>query len=897
MEALDEGERALRRAHWPLLDGPWSSEKFATTEGLTSPLVQRACEHFALLDRRVKLRLLVAVGCLRASEAASLGEDVAALVRTAQGDGDSWVRVIARVIGEQRGCVAEGASMLPEEAALVEKLAARAAEPGVSGLLRPEEDAFLGACAPVAASQPHFSVATSGEAREQQRLAAAKACRLPKVAWEKVPAAGGSAAGAASDTAPRKRGRDSGEPGDMSKAQKARQVYQDAKRRRQDGKGRERGNAIGSLEETMTRKDDQSFKEMEQKKALAEQEKIRKKEEERAARQKKMEEREAARKEEVRKRRGGVATAAAHGLRGTEAALPAWLLDKDLDPRDGDALDPQGFVYKCKYPQLGDMAYYMDRKKRYPFYTEEGIGGVGLVNLMSRNEVLLGKNMERLKALAQGDELKVVDLLAGGKHIYDTKPTLSATRGTDHLATWSQEEYGQPGLQREYLIYKSLQRYTETWALFERAAVAGLFVPEFLRNKKAEGDDESDDDDDDDDAKEGDEESSSSDEDEDEVQPVRVASVGGGPGYELFAAREFFARYAGSVPVQLCSLDLEQSWDEYVDLLLPPTCALSSMRSNGGSGSRFAQWDVNIGSVFDQIGGGGLDYVIISYVLEMYMTTDYCCDMMAGWLKEKGVRAIIISSRSPTLDAKAMMEKRGIAAKHLLAQPGGGGRDERQTLFVLPSTLQEMADSSGGGKKGGGGPDWMPPQFVEDGEMLEKRWKAIPSMRGSSSVFPNVPFEDNKQTDDNEEEEEVEEAAAAAAADDDGNRDDNDDDGDGGGSVGGIKQEKEDASGGSGAGEGSAASPTYAPQSPTYQPGADSPTYLPGSPGANSPTYAPGSPGANSPTYVPGSPGANSPTYVPGSPGGSPSYAPGSPDAIQGSGSEDEEEVMPQSPP
>ena len=66
-----------------------------------------------------------------------------------------------------------------------------------------------------------------------------------------------------------------------------------------------------------------------------------------------------------------------------------------------------------------------------------------------------------------------------------------------------------------------------------------------------------------------------------------MASVGGGPGYELFAAREFFARYAGSVPVQLCSLDLEQSWDEYVDRLLPPSCALAGMES------RFAQWDVS----------------------------------------------------------------------------------------------------------------------------------------------------------------------------------------------------------------------------------------------------------------------------------------------------------------
>jgi hypothetical protein len=47
----------------------------------------------------------------------------------------------------------------------------------------------------------------------------------------------------------------------------------------------------------------------------------------------------------------------------------------------------------------------------------------------------------------------------------------------------------------------------------------------------------------------------------------------------------------------------------YVDLLLPPDCAMTS------GGSRFAQWDVNVGSLFDQIGGGTVDYVIISSVL------------------------------------------------------------------------------------------------------------------------------------------------------------------------------------------------------------------------------------------------------------------------------------------
>lgn len=579
MDALDEGERALRRAHWPELDGAWSSGPFATSGKLTAPLLKRACEHFALLDRRVKLRLLVAAGCLRAAEAASLGDDIAALVQVAQGDGDSWVRAIARVIGEQCGCVEEGA-FLPEEEALLARIAPRVSEAGVSDLLRPEEDPYLGFCATADTSRPHFSVASDGAAREQQRLAAANACRLPNVSWEKAaeghPAAPPAAAtAAASGPAARKRGRELDEPGGLAAASaKAKQQYQEmkAKRQRRD-ELRAAAKAAGTSDGEMKRKDDQSFKELEQKKALEEQEKVRNKEEERAARKKKLEDREAERREEARRRRG---EAAGHGLRGQEAALPAWLLDKDLDPRMGDPLDPQGFVYRCKYSQLGDMAYYMDRKKRYPFYTDEEIGGASLINLMSRNEVLLRKNMERLQTLAGDNEAKLADLLAGGKHIYDTKPTLSATRGTEHLATWSQEEYGQPGLQREYLIYKSLQRFTETWALLERAAVAGLFAPEFLRNKKAEGDDDSDDDDGDSNGKE-----SSSDEDEDDVQPIRVASVGGGPGYELFATREFFARYAESVPVQLCSLDLEQSWDECV---LRQTCWLHcSLRLFPGS--------------------------------------------------------------------------------------------------------------------------------------------------------------------------------------------------------------------------------------------------------------------------------------------------------------------------
>jgi len=43
--------------------------------------------------------------------------------------------------------------------------------------------------------------------------------------------------------------------------------------------------------------------------------------------------------------------------------------------------------------------------------------------------------------------------------------------------TWSQSEYAHPGMQWMYLTLKSWQRFTETWALLERATRLGLFEP------------------------------------------------------------------------------------------------------------------------------------------------------------------------------------------------------------------------------------------------------------------------------------------------------------------------------------------------------------------------------------------------------------------------------------
>ena len=60
---------------------------------------------------------------------------------------------------------------------------------------------------------------------------------------------------------------------------------------------------------------------------------------------------------------------------------------------------------------------------------------------------------------------------------------------------------------------------------------------------------------------------------------LRVASLGGGPGFELLAVRAFLERECPETALDLISLDLEESWRPCAEEL----------------GVRFSVWDVNDG--------------------------------------------------------------------------------------------------------------------------------------------------------------------------------------------------------------------------------------------------------------------------------------------------------------
>ena len=166
--------------------------------------------------------------------------------------------------------------------------------------------------------------------------------------------------------------------------------------------------------------------------------------------------------------------------------------------------------------------YFQDRRRKWPF-TTSARGKELLEALVAANAALRKRNTSLLSAAGEPSSVE-----AEGERLYVEKPTL---RG-DANVTWSYEEYGHPGLQLYYLKLKSWQRFTETYALLERAHRRGLFDAPLP-----------------------------------EGRPLRIAALGGGPGYELLAAQRFFADVLGAREVELINTDIQPTWQEYSEAL------------------------------------------------------------------------------------------------------------------------------------------------------------------------------------------------------------------------------------------------------------------------------------------------------------------------------------------
>lgn len=305
---------------------------------------------------------------------------------------------------------------------------------------------------------------------------------------------------------------------------------------------------------------------------------------------------------------------------------------------DGIVEGSDGYVRVVGSGSAQKVDYFQDIDRQWAFHTDMKRGLPLLQGLVRTCNLCIRRNDDLLRQVSNPQQL-----IEEGKDIYRNKPTFVATKdlecGDSQKVTWSQLEYGHIGVQRMYLKLKSYQRFTEAWSLMERADAQGLFDSMLASSVNSSN----------------------------EPFVLRVASIGGGPGFELYACQEYFRKKKGLsekvLQLELTSLDLEDSWKEYVRIM----------------GFRFVQWDLRTGGLLQKLGYNAnekkLHFVIISAVMEMYMANDNCCNWLAKLLLEEGVMAALVDSRSTKLKALQMMRERDVKALGLL--PNG---DERQSI-------------------------------------------------------------------------------------------------------------------------------------------------------------------------------------------------------------------------
>ena len=302
--------------------------------------------------------------------------------------------------------------------------------------------------------------------------------------------------------------------------------------------------------------------------------------------------------------------------------------------------------------------YYQDRNRKWAFKLPTPTSYNLLCKLSKFVERLFNLNLEIIKR--DYPEKDVKSFLDEGERIYDQKPSL-AKNGV----TWSQNDYDHPGFHRAYLRYKSIQRFTETWELLRRAHNLGILAS-IYKNPQP--------------------------------KTIRVASLAGGPGFELYALREFFGKYYPHIKVECISLDLAGSWRPYAEEL----------------GLEFAEWNVDDGKGLPEKLGGKIDFAIVSYALYMYMSTPLHIKWVSKAIKNGTIPFLLVNERMENLRKHiSEMVTEGISETNLITPVisigGGGKRDDRQIVYYKP----------------------------------DLRIK-IPSGK-ITTMFPNVPHEDVKQ--------------------------------------------------------------------------------------------------------------------------------------------------------
>ena len=271
--------------------------------------------------------------------------------------------------------------------------------------------------------------------------------------------------------------------------------------------------------------------------------------------------------------------------------------------------------------------YYQDRRRKWKFYIPNRTSYDLLCRLSKFVERLFSLNLEIMRRNYPQHNIKV--FIKEGEKIYDQKPSL-AKKGV----TWSQNDYDHPGFHRAYIRYKSIQRFTETWALLRRAHNLGILYSIYR---------------------------------DPQPRTVRVATLAGGPGLELYALREFFSRYYPHIKVECISLDLGELWKPYAEEL----------------GVEFDVWNVDDGNELKEKLNGNIDFAIVSYALHMYLSKPLHINWLSKAILNNTIPMLFVNSRMKNLSKHiSEMEAKGVSEKDLIG--GKGKRDNRQIVYHRP---------------------------------------------------------------------------------------------------------------------------------------------------------------------------------------------------------------------
>ncbi len=305
---------------------------------------------------------------------------------------------------------------------------------------------------------------------------------------------------------------------------------------------------------------------------------------------------------------------------------------------------PEQMIFRESDSSRSGCKFYQDGRRLYQFQCGP-VGLTLLAALVERVAITLEKNA---KCMGEVSEDQREHILAQGRELYVQKPSLRQTgrkSGINRNVTWSIEEYGHVGLQRQYLRLKSIQRFTETYNLCQRACQRDRHARKVVLKSDSK---------------------------------LRVASIGGGPGFELDAIREFVWRETRSLTDQsrfeFYSIDLQPDWKPYPESL----------------GFNFvAPFDINSVNPEDlrsACDGKDIDVLVISYLL-IYCTTERTADFFEQLLRQGIVKILFCSERTHKQDIVPMLVRRNLSVTHLMPQYDNQ-LDQRQLLVQLKESAE-----------------------------------------------------------------------------------------------------------------------------------------------------------------------------------------------------------------